>query len=271
MPELPEVETIRCSIEPHITGRKIIRAEIRTKKLRRALPENLPGLVAGQSIRAVERRGKYLLVRCSSGTLIFHLGMTGTLYITPMGSPAAKHDHLYLVLDEGLVLRFRDQRRFGTVLWTVGDPYGHPLLVGHGPEPLGPSFTGTYLEQRAHRRKIPVKQLIMDGRVIAGIGNIYASESLFRGGVLPMTAAKDLSPEQCQQLCTAIKEVLAEAVAAGIKSITPTIDSNAPNGYFPFQFRVYGREGSPCARCGAAISMTRLGGRSTYFCSHCQK
>lgn len=271
MPELPEVETIRCSIEPHITGRKILCVVVRTTKLRQVLHENLATLLTGQFILSVTRRGKYLLVRCTSGTLIIHLGMTGIVYVASVSSRPEKHDHLDLVLDNDTLLRLRDPRRFGTVLWTTGEPFEHPLLTSHGPEPLEDSFTDTYLHRLAMGRKVTIKQLIMDGRVVAGIGNIYASESLFRAGVLPMTAAKDLSPEQCQQVCAAIKEVLAEAIAAGVQSLTSSIDIIAPKGYFPFEFRVYGREGTPCYECGNIIKMTRVGGRSTYFCPICQK
>ncbi|WP_243370543.1 bifunctional DNA-formamidopyrimidine glycosylase/DNA-(apurinic or apyrimidinic site) lyase [Geotalea sp. SG265] len=271
MPELPEVETIRSQVMPHLVGRKIVRAVVRTLKLRHHIPPDLNALVAGQEIISLDRRGKYLLLRCTRGTIIVHLGMTGTLFVAPTGIPAAKHDHLDLELDDGYLLRFRDPRRFGTIAWTTDSPLEHPLLALHGPEPLGNAFSGGYLLEKSARRKIPVKQLLMDQQVVAGIGNIYAGEALFRAGIRPQTPASSLSRDRCYSLAQAIREVIAEAVKAGKESITGTVTGDAPSGYFPYRFQVYGRGGLPCLRCGTAVETIRLGGRSTYFCPHCQK
>ncbi|ACM19933.1 formamidopyrimidine-DNA glycosylase [Geotalea daltonii FRC-32] len=271
MPELPEVETIRRAVGPQVRGKRIIHTNVRATKLRHPLPPELDRLLVGQLIVAMDRRGKYLLLRCKGGTIIFHLGMTGMLYLVKASSPHGKHDHLDLVLDGSYILRFTDPRRFGTIIWTDNDPLQHPLLVAHGPEPLEAEFSASYLYLKRHRRKIPIKQLIMDSRVVAGIGNIYANESLFRAGIAPQTSASDLSPDKDLLLVDAIKGVLTDAVEAGTSNIESALTGERPQGYFPYEFSIYGKKGRPCPKCGSAIRMMRLGGRSTFFCPLCQK
>jgi formamidopyrimidine-DNA glycosylase len=270
MPELPEVETVRRGIAPHLVGKGICRVVLRTEKLRLPIPLGLDSRLSGQSILALERRGKYLLIRCSSGTLILHLGMSGNLRLITAALPMGKHDRLDLVLDSGLSLRFIDPRRFGTVVWTEDDPLSHPLLAAHGPEPLGDDFSGDYLYGKSRGRTRAIKQLIMDSQILAGVGNIYANEALFRAAILPGTAAGKLSATQCQRLADAIKEVLTDAIACGGSTLDDFLGYEGKPGYFPMKFAVYGRSGSPCPICSAPIQQSRLGGRSTYFCSNCQ-
>jgi formamidopyrimidine-DNA glycosylase len=271
MPELPEVEIARRGIAPHLVGKRICRVVSRTEKLRLPIPPGLDSRLSGQFILALERRGKYLLVRCSAGTLILHLGMSGNLRLVTAALPAGKNDRLDLVLDSGLSLRFIDPRRFGTVVWTEDDPLSHPLLAAHGPEPLGDDFSGDYLYGKSRGRTRAIKQLIMDSQILAGVGNIYANEALFRAAILPGTAAGKLSATQCQRLADAIKEVLTDAIACGGSTLDDFLGYEGKPGYFPMKFAVYGRSGSPCPICSAPIQQSRLGGRSTYFCSNCQR
>lgn len=271
MPELPEVEIIRRSIEPAITGKTILHASIRTAKLRNLLPADLDEMVSGQKIATVVRRGKYLLLHCTSGTILFHLGMTGNLHVVPSDFHHNKHDHLDLVLDNGYLLRFTDPRRFGTILWCYANPLQHPLLVSHGPEPLQPEFSTDYLYDKTRGRKIPIKQLIMDSHVVAGIGNIYASEALFRAGIAPETPAGMLSQSRCLTIVQAIKSVLTDAIESGTNSLLQHTGLQSPQGYFPYNFSVYGRNGAPCPNCGTSIEKRQFGGRSTYYCPKCQR
>lgn len=270
MPELPEVETICRAIGPYVRGRRIIHTTVRATKLRHPLPPDLDRQLAGQLITALDRRGKYLLLRCTGGTLIVHLGMTGMLYPIAKGAPPGRHDHLDLFLDGEYLLRFTDPRRFGTVIWTNEDPLLHPLLIAHGPEPLEAEFSAEYLQLKGHRRKIPIKQLIMDSHVVAGIGNIYAGEALFSAGIAPQAPVSELSPDKYRLLVQAIKRVLTDAVEAGNRSIGNGFSSGKPQGYFPYDFSVYGKAGHPCQKCGSAIGVMRLGGRSTFYCPRCQ-
>ena len=270
MPELPEVETIRRSIEPGIAGRRILHATIRTQKLRHLLPPDLEAMISGQTIVSVTRRGKYLLLHCESGTLILHLGMTGNLHLVPGGSQHSKHDHLDLALDDGCALRFTDPRRFGTILWCNNDPLLHPLLFSHGPEPLQEDFSADYLYKKTRSRKIPIKQLIMNSHVVAGIGNIYASEALFLAGVAPETPASALSLAKCVIVVEAIKAVLNDAVESGSNSLLDS-GGTGPQGYFPYEFKVYGKNGAPCRNCGTAIKKVTMGGRATFYCPKCQR
>ena len=270
MPELPEVEIARRGIEPHLFGKRICRVVARIEKLRLPIPPELDAQLSGQIILAVEQRGKYLLVRCSDGTLILHLGMSGNLRLVSADTPAGKHDHLDLVFDSGLSLRFIDPRRFGTVVWTGDDPHSHPLIAAHGPEPLGDDFSGAYLYKISHGRRITIKQLIMDGHLLAGVGNIYANEALFRAAIHPATEAGRLSQARCQRLVDVIKEVLTEAIACGGSSLGDFLVAEGKPAYFPMHFTVYGRSGSPCPNCGSPIQSCQSGGRSTYFCARCQ-
>jgi formamidopyrimidine-DNA glycosylase len=266
MPELPEVELTRRRLERELAGRRIDRVEIRTPKLRLPLPGELKAVLPGRTIRAVERRGKYLLFDCESGWLIVHLGMTGFLHFLPEPPLPGKHDHIDIVFTSGPVLRFHDPRKFGTVLWTTFSPLDHPLLARIGPEPLTASFDGDYLFRVSRSRRIAVKLLIMDSATVAGVGNIYANEALFRAGIRPDRHASSLTLPECGGLVTAIREVLQESIQQG-STYRVAEDSVA---YHPLEFAVYGRGHGNCSRCNGALEEIRLGNRSTVFCPRCQ-
>jgi formamidopyrimidine-DNA glycosylase len=271
MPELPEVETARRGISPLVAGQRIARAVVRERRLRRAIPRSFAASVAGQKINDVRRRGKYLLLDTAGGTLIIHLGMSGSLRVVPADAPPQKHDHVDLQLSNGLALRLRDPRRFGLMVWTGDDPLAHPLLRALGPEPLSAAFTGDVLLQRSRGRILPVKQFIMDSRVVVGVGNIYANEALFAAGIHPLRHAGEVTRAEYRALAGAIKKVLRRAIAQGGTSLRDFVDSDGRPGYFQQQLSVYGREGEPCPRCGGAITCLRLGQRATYFCGRCQR
>ncbi len=271
MPELPEVETTRRGIAPHVEGKNVERVIVRQGKLRLPVPRELLQEFPGQTIFRVERRGKYLLLRTDAGSVILHLGMSGHLSIVPADITPGKHDHLDIVLETGLALRLTDPRRFGLALWTREDPLMHPLLAGIGPEPLDGGFDGNYLYRASRGRTMAIKQFIMDGRIVAGVGNIYANEALFRAGIHPETKAGTVSLRRCRLLAKAIREVLGEAIEAGGTSMRDFLNGGGKPGYFALKLAVYGRAGEPCPRCGASVLATRQGGRSTWFCGVCQK
>ncbi len=271
MPELPEVETTRNGLAPHLCGRAIIGALCRTTKLRLPLDPALPEQLAGQTITAVDRRGKYLLLRCSNGTLIIHLGMTGYLRLFAANTLAAKYDHFEVQLADGRLLRLSDPRKFGTVVWTTTDPASHPLLAGLGPEPLGGDFTGVYLHRAIRARKTALKVVLMDNKVVVGVGNIYANETCFRARLNPARPANQLTQAECDLLATCVKEVLHEAIAMGGTTLRDYVDSNGEPGYFRLQLAVYGRDGASCLTCGTTIQRITQGGRSTFWCPVCQK
>lgn len=271
MPELPEVETTRRGLEPHLTGRRITAFEVRDARLRWPIPPGLAQTLPGRLIQHVGRRGKYLLLQCEGGWLILHLGMSGSLRILPPGQPPEKHDHWDLLLDDGKLLRYRDPRRFGAVIWAETDAFGHPLLAHLGVEPLENGFDGAALHALLHGRQTAIKLALMDASRIVGIGNIYANESLFRAGIDPRTSAGQIGPRRCERLADAIREVLRQAIAAGGSSLRDFVDSAGKPGYFQQQYAVYGREGLPCHRCGSTIRALRQGQRSTFYCPRCQK
>lgn len=271
MPELPEVETIRRGIAPLVEGRTIAGAVVRAPGLRWPFPDDLGAILAGQQVLAVGRRAKYLLLRCTSGHLLLHLGMTGHLRVVASETPPVKHDHVDLQFTDGNALRFNDSRRFGALLWTPADPHLHPLLVELGPEPFAAEMDGDYLFRRSRGRRSAVKTFIMDQTVVVGVGNIYASEALFQAGIHPETEAGKIGRDRYERLAQAIREVLDAAIAAGGTTIRDFVDSTGKPGYFHLQLQVYGREGEPCRRCGKSIQALRLGGRSTYFCRTCQR
>jgi len=270
MPELPEVETIRRGIEPLILRREITRVEIRSTKLRWPVPEDLGQRLVGLKTAAVERRGKYLLVRFSAGTLLIHLGMSGVLRVITQATDAGLHDHADIWFSGGICLHFNDPRRFGALLWIDTEPSEHPLLSSLGPEPLSGTVDGTYLFQRSRTRRIAIKSLIMDHRVVAGIGNIYASEALFKAGIHPARPAGNLSPAECGRLAGAILQVLEDALAAGGTTLGAFKRETGRPGYFSLHLEVYGRAGLPCGVCGSTILNMRLGQRSSFFCPVCQ-
>ena len=270
MPELPEVETTCRGIAPHVVGQTVTRVVVRERRLRHPIPRHFAARVTGQRITHVGRRGKYLLLECDDGTLIIHLGMSGNLRLVPMAKPAEKHDHVDLCLSNGLALRLRDPRRFGLMVWTVDDPLSHPLLNGLGPEPLTASFNAAYLIERAHGRSVPVKQFVMDAKVVVGVGNIYANEALFMAGVHPRRAAGSVTAGEFASLAKAIKRVLRKAISAGGTTLRDFVNGEGRAGYFSQQLQVYGRAGQPCRRCAHTIEMERQAQRASYFCPHCQ-
>ena len=270
MPELPEVETTRRGIEPHALDQGIAALVIREPRLRWPVPSDLPDKLQGLRLLAVRRRGKYLLLDTAKGTLILHLGMSGSLRVCDSAEPPRKHDHLDLVLTHGRCLRFHDPRRFGCLLWTEADPSAHPLLAPLGPEPLESDFTGAYLHRKAGSRGVAVKAFIMDSRVVVGVGNIYASEALFLAGILPARAAGRVSLADYERLAGSIRAVLTDSIAQGGTTLRDFVNESGKPGYFQQTLRVYGREGEPCRACGGAIRMERQGQRATYWCPVCQ-
>jgi len=270
MPELPEVEVTRLGIARHLIGNRVAGVCIHSAKLRSLVPPELAAHLAGQKITSVERRGKYLILGCPAGSLLLHLGMTGHLRILPGLRSAGPHDHFDLLFDSGIILRLNDVRRFGSLHWTSSDPMQHKLLAGIGPEPLTEAFSGAYLYRRSRGRKIALQRFIMDSAVVAGVGNIYAAESLFRCGLLPTTLAGNLSHAESLKLAAAIKEALSVSIATG-SSTMDFCREDAKLAYFAQTLYVYGREGEPCGQCGGAIRRGRLGNRSTFFCPACQR
>ncbi len=271
MPELPEVETTRRGLAPLLVGKRIKAAIVRHHGMRLPVPRNLPRLLAGATIRQLTRRGKYLLFDCGTGTLILHLGMSGRLWVAGAASPPAKHDHFDLVLDNGTVVRLRDPRRFGLVLWHTGDPLSHPLLAVIGPEPLSAVFDGACLHRATRKRSAAIKQVLMDSHVVAGVGNIYANEALFRAGIRPTTPAQRLSSARCGVLAEKVRETLKDAIVAGGSSLRDYVGSDGLAGNFQSQFLVYDRAGKPCHTCGTPIKEIRQGQRSTFYCPRCQR
>jgi formamidopyrimidine-DNA glycosylase len=271
MPELPEVETTLRGIAPHLKKRQVADVVIRNPSLRWPIPKNLPEILRGQTIRDLQRRAKYLLIAFDHGTLILHLGMSGSLRIQPVGTPAVKHDHFDLVLKDGQLLRLRDPRRFGAVLWHAGDVAQHPLLAALGPEPLQQDFDGAYLHRATRSRSVAIKLAIMDSHLVVGVGNIYANEALFRAGIRPQLAANKLSLPRCQRLAQHIREVLQEAIKQGGSTLRDFVHSDGSNGYFQQSYFVYGRTGEPCRVCGTTIRQIRQGQRSTFYCPQCQR
>jgi formamidopyrimidine-DNA glycosylase len=269
MPELPEVEVTRRGIEPSLTGRLITQVAVREARLRWPIAGAV-GALAGHRVHGVRRRGKYLLLECDSGTLIIHLGMSGSLRVLPAGTPPGKHEHFDLVLGDRL-LRLRDPRRFGAVLWTDAAPESHPLLAGLGVEPLSREFDARRLYALTRGKRRAIKQLLMDSRRIVGVGNIYASESLFGARIHPATRAARLSLARCAQLVTAIKQTLRAAIRAGGSSLRDFVRSDGRPGYFQYRYKVYARAGRACPRCGTTIRRTVQGQRATYFCPSCQR
>jgi formamidopyrimidine-DNA glycosylase len=271
MPELPEVETTRRGIARHCLRQRVACVVVRDGRLRWPVPKTLARQLRGQVIEAVERRGKYLLLRTQAGTLILHLGMSGSLHVVAAATQPQKHDHLDIVLDNKTCLRLRDPRRFGAALWTVRDPLSHPLLSSLGPEPLDEDFHTDYLYQRAQGRRAAIKQFIMDSQVVVGVGNIYANEALFGAGIRPGRAAGGLSRARCERLVQAIRQVLQQALAQGGTTLRDFSNSEGQPGYFQQQLKVYGRAGLPCPGCGRLVQLVRQGQRATYYCACCQR
>jgi formamidopyrimidine-DNA glycosylase len=270
MPELPEVETTRRGIAPHINGRKIRQMLVREKRLRWPIPEELPARIAGQRITSVERRAKYLLLRMQAGSVLVHLGMSGSLRLVSPAEPAAFHDHFDIELTGGKILRYNDPRRFGCCLW-IPPGESHPLLDSLGPEPLAADFDGALLYRRSRGRKGPVKSFLMDQKIVVGVGNIYANEALFLAGIRPDRAAGRISLARYQQLAENVKQVLTSAITQGGTTLRDFVGGDGKPGYFAQQLYVYGRQGLSCKRCGKKLQESRISQRTTVYCVACQR
>lgn len=271
MPELPEVETVRLGLLPHLKNKRIRSVVIRQRKLRWPIPSRLTTVLPGQLVKNLERRGKYILMECDTGTLILHLGMSGHLRLYTQATSPEKHDHFELGLEGGHYIRLNDPRRFGAVLWTTKNPFDHPLLANLGPEPLTDNFSALKLYQVTRKKTVSIKQLVMDSKVVAGVGNIYANEALFKAGIRPQTSAQRISLERYDKLVDAIRITLKQALAAGGSTLRDFVNSEGKQGYFQLQYYVYGRADEPCKNCGSKIKILRQGQRATFYCPQCQK
>ncbi|RLA49136.1 MAG: DNA-formamidopyrimidine glycosylase [Gammaproteobacteria bacterium] len=270
MPELPEVETTRRGVEPYSRGSVVRQLVVREPRLRWPVPDDLAALLCGQTIVAVERRAKYLLFRTAAGSLIVHLGMSGSLRVASPTEAPGRHDHIDLLFEGGHCLRYNDPRRFGCFLW-VEPGRQHPLLSNLGPEPLSAEFDGETLYRRSRGRGGPVKNFIMDGKVVVGVGNIYANEALFLSGIRPDRRAGRISHCRYQSLAENIKQVLTSAIEQGGTTLKDFVGGDGKPGYFARQLLVYGRAGQPCKSCGTALRELRLGQRSSVYCVACQR
>ena len=269
MPELPEVETTLRGVAPYLVGRKIVEITVRDRRLRWPVPDRIHDL-AGLKIESARRRGKYLLFKTSAGTLLLHLGMSGSLRIVDPDTEWRKHDHVGILLGSGKQLRFHDPRRFGCIL-VVDEPDKHPLLAELGPEPLEDAFTAAHLFGQSRGKSSAVKTFIMDSKVVVGVGNIYACEALFLAGIRPTKAAGKVTRAEYAKLVEAIKQVLGASIEAGGTTLRDFLNEKGEPGYFAQSLRVYDREGEPCRRCEGTVKRIVLGQRSTYFCPKCQK
>jgi len=270
MPELPEVETTCRGIAQHICRQTITNVFVRQPRLRWPVAETLPDILIGQTVLSVQRRAKYLLLTTQNGTLLIHLGMSGSLRVVTDNAAAGKHDHIDIVFADS-VLRFNDPRRFGAVLWTSEPIQEHTLLRNLGPEPLLDDFDGTYLYMLSRNRKVPVKLFIMDSHNVVGVGNIYANEALFMAGIDPKRHAGRIALARYERLAECIRTVLTDAITQGGTTLRDFVNSDGKPGYFQQQLRVYGRSGLPCRNCEASLSQVRLANRSTVFCRFCQR
>jgi formamidopyrimidine-DNA glycosylase len=270
VPELPEVETTRRGIAPALLERRVVEVIVRERRLRWPIAGNFETSILGRTVRGTERRAKYLLIRFDAGTLILHLGMSGSLRLVRADVPPKAHDHWDIHLDSGWVLRFHDPRRFGSLHWTEEDPALHPLLAKLAPEPLSDSFDGEYLHRMTRKRTVAIKQFIMNSQMVVGVGNIYASETLFRAGISPRRTARRVSRAQATVLAQAIKAVLSEAIKIGGTTLRDYVNADGAPGYFRQKLFVYERAGAACRVCSSSIKQFVQGQRSTYWCSTCQ-
>ena len=271
MPELPEVETTRRGIAPHVEGRRVTRVVVRQRRLRWPVPRALQRELTGRTVKSVGRRAKYLLLGTDAGTAILHLGMSGSLRLVPADSPPGPHDHVEHQLDDGNCLRLTDPRRFGALLWTRADPARHPLLRDLGPEPFDAAFNGAYLYRRARGRRLAVKNFLMDSHTVAGVGNIYANEALFLAGIHPARPAGRVSARRYERLAQSVRDILQQAIAQGGTTLRDFVGGDGRPGYFRQTLRVYGRAGQPCPVCNTRLRVTHIGQRSTFYCPRCQR
>lgn len=271
MPELPEVETTRRGLLPHVVGRRFRGVVVRNPNLRWPVPRDLEARLKGEEVLAIRRRGKYLLFDCRKGHLLVHLGMSGRISLVAEGAPARAHDHVDLHFDGERAVRLTDPRRFGALLWLEAPAENHVLLRGLGLEPLEKTFGGVALHALARGRRVAVKQFLMNARVVTGIGNIYASEALHEAGVHPERSAGRISAARWERIAAAIRATLERALAAGGSTLRDFASAEGRAGHFQYQFAVYDREGKPCRRCGTPIRALRQGQRSTFYCPRCQR
>lgn len=270
MPELPEVETTCRGISPYIEKHTIVDVTVRNHKLRWPIPNDIADTLSKQQIHKISRRAKYLLFHCDSGTLIIHLGMSGSLRILEKHVEPAKHDHVDISMNNGYLLRYTDPRRFGSILWTADNIFSHQLLRHLGPEPLSEHFSTQYLSDQAKGRKSSIKTFIMNGKIVVGVGNIYANEALFLAGIHPQTIASQLTKEKIEKLVTSIKQVLIKAIKEGGTTLKDFKNSDGKPGYFAQHLNVYGRKDQTCYRCSNIIQMYKELQRATYYCPLCQ-
>jgi formamidopyrimidine-DNA glycosylase len=271
MPELPEVETSRRGIEPHLKNSTITGIKIRQHKLRWPIPKNLPTLATNKKIRDVGRRAKYINLQLDNGNVIIHLGMSGSLRICKEDTPAEKHDHIDFIMSNKKILRLRDPRKFGCVLWTDEPLAEHELIKSLGPEPLDDEFNADYLWAKAQKRTSSIKSFIMNSHIVVGVGNIYASESLFKAGINPKRKAGKISKDRMIKLVDAIKQTLTDAIRQGGTTLRDFTSETGKPGYFAQQLQVYGRAGEPCRVCGSTVRQITQQQRSTYYCASCQR
>ena len=271
MPELPEVESTRRGLEPHVLGRRIRALLVHEPRLRWPVPADLPAAVAGERILTAGRRAKYLLFGLERATLLLHLGMSGSLRVLPADTPRLVHDHFDLLLETGLTLRFNDPRRFGSLHYLRGDPAEHPLLAQLAPEPFDAAFDGEYLWRITRGRRVAIKQVLMNSRLVVGVGNIYASEALYQAGIRPRRSAGSLSREQARRLARAVRSVLELAIRVGGTTLRDYVRVDGTPGEFREKLYVYERAGAPCRVCGTAIRRITQLQRSSYYCPHCQR
>jgi formamidopyrimidine-DNA glycosylase len=271
VPELPEVETTLRGVAPHLVGRRVTEVTVRDRRLRWPVEAGLEGRLVGQPILAAARRAKYLILTCADGSAILHLGMSGSLRLVAPGTPPGPYDHVDIALDSGHLLRLTDPRRFGCLLWTPDDPRKHPRLRGLGPEPLEPGFDGAYLHHVSRGRRAPIKHMLMDGRIVAGLGNIYVNEALFQAGIHPARPAGRISRKRYGRLADAVRAVLGDAIEQGGTTLRNYVNGDGRPGWFQLRLSAYGRTGQPCPRCGTPIVRVPLGQRATYACPRCQR
>jgi formamidopyrimidine-DNA glycosylase len=270
MPELPEVETTKQGIAPYLIDQRIQEVVVRNPRLRINIPDNFKKLCGGKLITELSRRAKYILIRLNEGYVLIHLGMSGHLRIVQANTPANKHDHVDFKLENGTVLRYCDPRRFGLIFYIESEPFNHPLLTHLGPEPLSPEFNSQYLMQKIKNKSKPIKAFIMDSQIVVGVGNIYASESLFLAKIHPATPAKNLNPEMANILVSQIKTVLEHAIQRGGTTLRDFYGSDGKPGYFHLSLKVYGRKNKPCFQCNTSIDTIKIGGRQSAYCPTCQ-
>ena len=271
MPELPEVETTMNGIRPYLEGRQIHELAVRERRLRWSIPDGLERTVQGQKVSKIERRGKYILIHFTTGGLIIHLGMSGSMRVLPRAERPGKHDHFDIVNESGEIIRFRDPRKFGCLLFSSSNLYNHPRLQSLGVEPLTGEFHGTLLYNLSRKRNIPVKTFIMNGAVVVGVGNIYASEALFDSGIHPGRKGSRISLVRYTLLSASIQKILKNAIDKGGTTLQDFVGVEGKPGYFEQELTVYGRENQSCMKCQSMIRRVMIAQRSTYYCPHCQR